>query len=215
MQLHLGHEKPLAYSDEPRPFTISLSHSQFRHGWLLGKSGAGKSTLLRNVIAAAIREGWGVAVIDPHGDLVHDTSSYFPESRKRDSKTDSNLLCIAPDSKRAIDIGLLDGEDTEITAQTAPSIMSMKTYNFKVILEPDEDFDGNPSGWHAFCPAHERLGGSTFGETREAALKNINEVVRMIVQEFIEEGRPLPEGPEDSVMVEEVCQDQPRIAVTV
>ena len=91
----------------------------------------------------------------------------------------------------------------------------MKTYNFKVILEPDEDFDGNPSGWHAFCPALERLGGSTFGETREEALRNINEVVRMIVQELIEEGEPFPQGAEDAVMVEEVSQDQPHIAVTV
>ena len=93
--------------------------------------------------------------------------------------------------------------------------MSMKTYDFKVIIEPDEDFDGNPSGWRAYCPALESLGGSTFGETRELALKNINEVVRMIVQEFIDEGKPLPEGPRDSVMVEEVSQDEPRIAVTV
>ena len=93
--------------------------------------------------------------------------------------------------------------------------MSMKTYDFKVTIEPDEDFDGNPSGWRAYCPALESLGGSTFGETRELALKNINEVVRMIVQEFIDEGKPLPEGPRDSVIVEEVSQDEPRIAVTV
>ena len=37
----------------------------------------------------------------------------------------------------------------------------------------------------------------------------------MIVQEFIEEGRPLPEGPGDSVEIEEVSEDKPRIAVTV
>src|SRR6202034_2880192 len=92
----------------------------------------------------------------------------------------------------------------------------MKTYNFKVVLEPDEDFDGNPAGWHAYCPALERLGGSTWGENREVALKNINEVVRMIVQELIEDGQPLPEGPQDSVEVEEISgQEQLRIAVTV
>jgi predicted RNase H-like HicB family nuclease len=91
----------------------------------------------------------------------------------------------------------------------------MKTYNFKVVIERDEDFDGNPSGWHAYCPALERLGGSTWGATREEALKNISDVVHMIVEEFVEEGKQLPEGPEDSVEVEEVSQDQPRIAVTV
>ena len=91
----------------------------------------------------------------------------------------------------------------------------MKTYNFKIVLEPDQDFDGKPSGWRAFCPALESLGGATWGETRDEALKNMGDVIRMIVDEFIEEGRPLPEGPQDSVDVYEVSRDQPRIAVTV
>jgi predicted RNase H-like HicB family nuclease len=91
----------------------------------------------------------------------------------------------------------------------------MKTYRFKVVIERDEDFDGNPSGWHAYVPALERLGGSTWGKTREEALQNINEVVHMIVEELTEDGQPLPETREDSVEVEEVSQEQPRIAVTV
>ncbi len=90
----------------------------------------------------------------------------------------------------------------------------MKTYNFKVVLEPDEDADGNPA-WHAYCPALESVGGATSGRSREEALNNINEVVHMIVQEFVEEGKALPEGPGDSVEVEEVSQEEPRIAVTV
>jgi predicted RNase H-like HicB family nuclease len=73
----------------------------------------------------------------------------------------------------------------------------MKTYNFKVVVEPDEDAQGNPT-WHAYCPVLESVGAATSGRTREEALSNVNEVVRMIVQEFIEGGRPLPEGPKDS-----------------
>jgi predicted RNase H-like HicB family nuclease len=91
----------------------------------------------------------------------------------------------------------------------------MKTYNFKVGLEPDEDFEGNPSGWHVYCPALKKLGGSTWGETRAAALKNIGEVVQMIVQEFVEDGKTPPEGPEDEVEVAEISEEQPRIAITV
>jgi predicted RNase H-like HicB family nuclease len=91
----------------------------------------------------------------------------------------------------------------------------MKTYMFKVTLEPDEDLDGNPAGWHACCPALEHLGGSTWGATREAALKNINEVVHMAVQELIENGQPLPDGPRDSVEVEKVPEQEARIAVRV
>ena len=89
----------------------------------------------------------------------------------------------------------------------------MKTYSFKVVVEPDEDAVGNPA-WHAYCPALEGIGGATSGRTRDEALKNINDVVRMIVEESIEEGRPLPEGPADDVLVTEISQEAPRIALT-
>jgi predicted RNase H-like HicB family nuclease len=74
----------------------------------------------------------------------------------------------------------------------------MKTYSFKVVVEPDEDAAGNPA-WYAYCPALESIGGATSGRTREEALKNINEVVHMIVQEFIEDVKPLPEGPDEDM----------------
>jgi predicted RNase H-like HicB family nuclease len=89
--------------------------------------------------------------------------------------------------------------------------MPMKTYNFKVIMEPDEDFDGNPSGWHAYCPALQKVGGSTWGETEEEALKNINEVVHLVVESMREHGEPIPEEPADQVEV----TVEPRVAVTV
>lgn len=90
----------------------------------------------------------------------------------------------------------------------------MKTYSFKIVLEPDEDFDGNLA-WFAYCPALERIGGATSGRTPEEALRNINQVVRMIVEGFVADGQPLPEGPDDFVHVEEVSAERPRIAVTV
>jgi DNA helicase HerA-like ATPase len=61
-----------------KPFTIDLDRKQFRHGWLLGKSGTGKSTLLRNIVVQAIRNDLGIAVIDPHGDLIFDILNYIP-----------------------------------------------------------------------------------------------------------------------------------------
>ena len=62
----------------------------------------------------------------------------------------------------------------------------MKSYVFRVELEPDEP------GWRAFYPPLEEIGASTWGENKEAALKNIQEVLSMIIDEFIEEGRPVP-----------------------
>ena len=92
--------------------------------------------------------------------------------------------------------------------------MAMKTYTFKVVVEPDEDATGNQA-WFAYCPALETVGAATSGRSKEEALKNINDIVHMIVQEYVEEGKPLPEGPDDAVDVTEVSQEAPRIAVTV
>ena len=90
----------------------------------------------------------------------------------------------------------------------------MKTYAFKVVIEPDEDALGNPA-WHAYCPALLGIGAATSGCTKEEALRNINEVIQMIIQEFALEGKSIPEGPADEVEVTEISQDSPRIAVTV
>jgi predicted RNase H-like HicB family nuclease len=81
----------------------------------------------------------------------------------------------------------------------------MKTYTFKVAVEPDE------GGYHAYCPALRHLGAVTQGTTPEDALKNIYEVVQMIVDELQEEGKPLPIGTGDDVEVFEGT----RVAVTV
>ena len=62
----------------------------------------------------------------------------------------------------------------------------MKTYTFKVVIEPDED------RWFAYCPALEKEGAATWGYTRKEALKNIREVIEMIVEELIEDGKPFP-----------------------
>jgi len=81
----------------------------------------------------------------------------------------------------------------------------MKTYSFKVVVEPDDD------RWHAYCPALERYGASTWGNTEEEAFKHIHEVVQMIIAELTEEGIAVPEGLSDVV---EVPPDT-RVAVIV
>ena len=89
--------------------------------------------------------------------------------------------------------------------------MAMKTCTFKVAVEPDEDFDGNPSGWHACCPELEQQGASTWGDTQGEAVKNIGDVVRMVVESMLEHGERIPEEPRDEGEV----TVEPRVAVTV
>ena len=63
----------------------------------------------------------------------------------------------------------------------------MRTYTFKVVVEPDGD------RWHAYCPVLESVGGATWGYTRDEALKNIDDLVRMVVESLIDHGEPVSE----------------------
>ncbi len=81
----------------------------------------------------------------------------------------------------------------------------MKTYTFKVVVEPDED------RWHAYCPALQEYGAATWGNTRDEAFLHIQEVVHMIIDELREDGIALPTGPQEDV---EVYSGE-RVAVTV
>lgn len=58
--------------------------SRLQHVHVLGASGTGKSTLLLQLIIQDIRQGHGVAVLDPHGDLVDDVLARIPDGRQAD-----------------------------------------------------------------------------------------------------------------------------------
>ncbi len=52
--------------------------------YLVGKTGTGKSTLLETLAREDIRAGRGLAVLDPHGDLVIRLASAVPAKRRAD-----------------------------------------------------------------------------------------------------------------------------------
>lgn len=54
------------------------------HMYLIGKTGTGKSTLMENMIYSDLSAGEGLAVIDPHGDLVQKVLNLIPNDRKAD-----------------------------------------------------------------------------------------------------------------------------------
>lgn len=81
----------------------------------------------------------------------------------------------------------------------------MKTYSFKVVIEPDG------GRWHAYCPALVSQGAATWGYTRDEALGNIHDVVQMVVASLLEHGEALPEQPADEVRI----LAEPQVAVIV
>jgi hypothetical protein len=55
-----------------------------RHMFVVGGTGNGKTTLLKYAIVQDIKNGKGVAVIDPHGDLAQELLEHIPQERIND-----------------------------------------------------------------------------------------------------------------------------------
>ena len=71
------------FRNKGRSFGI-LQPDRRHHMHIIGKTGTGKSTLLETMIRQDIAAGHGLAVFDPHGDLVERVLSTVPEMRKPD-----------------------------------------------------------------------------------------------------------------------------------
>ena len=80
----------------------------------------------------------------------------------------------------------------------------MKTHEFRVVIEPDED------RWIAFCLELVEKGVSTRGYSREEASKNIREVLEMVIEDLLELGMPIPDPPEEAGV-----SPEERLAVTL
>lgn len=77
----------------------------------------------------------------------------------------------------------------------------VKSYLFRVVLEPDEQ------AWRAYIPELESKGAATWGKTKDEALRNIHEVAQMVIESMLEDGDALPAGVTE--------MNEPMIAVTV
>ena len=82
---------------------VRLSAEQrTRHCHIIGASGTGKSTLLFNLIRQDIENGEGVAVLDPHGDLIDRICGIIPPER-----IDDVVLVDPSDEHFSIDFNIL------------------------------------------------------------------------------------------------------------
>ena len=76
-----------------------------RHMYIIGKSGTGKSYFQVNVAIQDIKNGEGVCVIDPHGDLIEDILKYIPKERIEDV-----ILFDPSDTERPLGVNMLEFE---------------------------------------------------------------------------------------------------------
>ncbi len=88
-----GQVKPIYITDEDRR----------RHLYVIGQTGTGKSTLLGSLIIEDIQAGKGVAIVDPHGDLVENALRFVPKERLDD------VIYFSPgDLERPLGLNMID-----------------------------------------------------------------------------------------------------------
>ncbi len=65
------------------PFGIKQKDRD-KHMYVIGKTGMGKSTLLENMAIQDLRNGEGMAFLDPHGETANKLLDYIPQERIND-----------------------------------------------------------------------------------------------------------------------------------
>ena len=71
------------YRNTKNKFGIRIDDRR-RHLYVIGKTGMGKTALLRNMAVQDIRNGMGMAFVDPHGEAAEDILEFIPKSRIKD-----------------------------------------------------------------------------------------------------------------------------------
>lgn len=105
-----GLSKPVYMSDDDRR----------RHMYIIGKTGTGKSEFLKDMIMQDIRNGKGLAVIDPHGDLVEDILPMIPPERAEEV-----ILFDPSDLQRPMGFNMLEAETEEQRHFVVSSIIGL------------------------------------------------------------------------------------------
>ncbi|KKQ28445.1 MAG: hypothetical protein A3H17_01200 [Candidatus Levybacteria bacterium RIFCSPLOWO2_12_FULL_37_14] len=91
-----------------------------RHMYIIGKTGTGKSEFLKDMIMQDIRSGQGLAVIDPHGDLIDDILPMIPPKRAEDV-----ILFDPSDTTRPMGLNMLEAQTEEQKHYVVSSIIGL------------------------------------------------------------------------------------------
>jgi len=90
-----------------------------KHVYVIGKTGMGKSTLLENMAVQDIKNGEGMAFIDPHGKTAELLLEYVPEHRQKD------VVYFAPfDMEYPISFNVLESVDPDKRHLVVSGLMS-------------------------------------------------------------------------------------------
>lgn len=105
-----GMDRPIYIGDDDRR----------RHLYVIGKTGTGKSQLLEELVIQDIKAGKGLAVVDPHGDLIDGILARIPAERAED------VIYFDPsDTERPMGLNMLEAETEEQKHFVVTSIVGL------------------------------------------------------------------------------------------
>ena len=96
------------YRGVKTPVWIKKADRQ-RHVYIIGKSGTGKSQLIAQMAIQDIKKGHGVAIVDPHGDLIEQILGNIPKER-----VDDVIHFNPSDIERPMGMNMLEARDESL-----------------------------------------------------------------------------------------------------
>lgn len=114
--IHRGTRKEIRIKTEDR----------FRHFYIIGQTGTGKSSTMQALARQDFSNWNGLAIMDPHGDLVKDLLPFIPRER-----ADDVIVFDPSDEARPIGLNLLEAkpEERDMIAQDANNMMIKLFWN--------------------------------------------------------------------------------------
>ncbi len=107
------------YRGQTREIFIQEKDRQ-RHMYIVGKTGTGKSEFLKDMIMQDIRDGKGLAVMDPHGELVEDIMQLIPPERAEE------VIYFNPsDTERPMGLNIMEAQTEDQMHFVVGSIISL------------------------------------------------------------------------------------------
>uniref|UniRef100_A0A7C4R9X6 DUF87 domain-containing protein n=1 Tax=candidate division CPR3 bacterium TaxID=2268181 RepID=A0A7C4R9X6_UNCC3 len=118
------------FRDKTTNFGIKMKDRN-QHMYIIGQTGTGKSTVMKIQALDDIKEGRGLAIIDPHGEFIDSIIDYIPEERIKD------VVILNPgDRDFAPGFNLLENIDENKRELLASSLMSIFTKIWEGVWSP-------------------------------------------------------------------------------
>lgn len=118
------------YRNQHKKFGIAKEDRR-HHVYLVGKTGTGKSTLIKNMTIQDLRNGEGLALIDPHGDLVEEILNHIPKHR-----TNQVVYFNPADTENPIGLNILEAKNEEEKQLVASLLVSIFKHFWKEFWGP-------------------------------------------------------------------------------